>query len=93
MIHVLAFVTCMTGCGPCIATLLRVTGNACSLSTIYAIDNILVFDGLSALFLFYFKFGPVSVVYAYLTGYTLSVLIGTFIIFRYDWRKIPKVDK
>ena len=93
MVRVIGLVTVLTATSPCIATLLRVVDKALLLTLIYAIDNVIVFDGLSFVFLYIFGFGPVSVVWAYFIGYLITIIVASVIIFRFDWRRIPTVDK
>merc|ERR1711884_3002 len=83
----------MLGMGACVATLLRVTGKSCFLSVLMGIDQVIIFDGLSALFLYYFHWPAYTVVWAFFTGYTISIVVGTTVIFMFDWRKIPRVEK
>ena len=93
MIRIDGFVIWFSGIGACVATLLRVAGKACILSMLMGFNNLIVFDGLSFLFLYYFKLGPVSVMYSFLIEYCISILVGSFIVFKFDWRKIPKANK
>jgi len=93
MIRIGGATSVMTGMGACVATLLRVTGKACQLSVLMGIDQVIIFDGLSALFLYYFHLPAYTVVYAFLTGYTISIVVGTTLIFTFDWARIPRVEK
>ena len=93
MIRIGGVTTFMLGMGACVATLLRVIGKSCFLSVLMGIDQVLIFDGLSALFLYYYDLPAYTVVYAFLTGYTISIVVGTTMIFTYNWKKIPRVDK
>merc|ERR1712048_60562 len=93
MIRIGGLTTVMLGMGACVATLLRVTGKACILSVLMGIDQVIIFDGLSALFLYYFHLPAYTVVWAFFTGYTISITVGTTLIFMFDWRRIPRVEK
>lgn len=93
MIRIGALTTVMLGMGACVATLLRVTGKACQLSVLMGIDQVIIFDGLSALFLYYYGLPAYTVVWAFFTGYTISIVVGTTMIFMFDWNKIPRVEK
>lgn len=93
MIQIGALTAVMLGMGACVATLLRVTGKACQLSMLMGMDQVIIFDGLSALFLYYFKMPAYTVVWGFFTGYTISIVVGTTMIFMFDWTKIPRVEK
>lgn len=93
MIRIGGVVTVWLGMGACVATLLRVTGKACQLSVLMGMDQVIIFDGLSALFLYYFNLPAYTVVWAFFTGYTISIFVGTSMIFLFDWNRIPRVEK
>jgi len=83
----------MLGMGACVATLLRVVGKSCFLSVLMGVDQVLIFDGLSALFLYGWGWPAYTVVFAFMTGYTISIVVGSLVIFLFNWERIPKIDK
>ena len=93
MIFYGGFVAVFLGMGACVATLLRVVGKSCFLSVLMGVDQVLIFDGLSAIFLYCWGLPAETVVLAFLVGYSISIVVGTTVVFLFDWSKIPRVEK
>jgi Na+-driven multidrug efflux pump len=83
----------MLGMGACVATLLRVIGKSCFLSVLMGVDQVLIFDGFSAWFLYGLGLPAYSVIFGFMIGYTISIVVGSSMVFWFNWEKIPRVDK
>lgn len=93
MIRLAGVVQIFCGMGATCATLLRVVGKACILSVINAVDQILIWDSISALGLYVWGMGPNVVMWGFICGYCLTIVIGTTVAFKFNWNRIPRVDK
>lgn len=82
------FIAIFSGAGSVNSTLLRVIGKSWVYSLLMIVDQILLWDGLSSIFLFVIGDTTNGVLYASLCAWTITITTGCCFIIFYDWNKV-----